>query len=55
MLPCDVFIHAGIRDVEGPLYAGILDPLVMAGVLDPGLNAGFLLWGVRELGSQCGV
>ena len=54
MLPCDLFIHAGIRDVDGPLYAGVLDSLVTAGVLDPGFNAGLLLCGVRELGFQCG-
>lgn len=46
MLLCGAFIHAGVREVEGPLYAG---------VLDPGSNAGFLLYGVRELGFQCGV
>ena len=46
MLLCGASIHAGIRVVEGPLYAG---------VLDPASNAWFLLYGVRELGFQCGV
>lgn len=46
LLLCDAFIHAGVRDAVGPLYAGILDP---------GSNAVVPLYGVRELGFQCGV